>query len=536
MKIALKEDIYRIDRLCHENFHIPVSILMENAGIAVYTFILENLREYLGKKFLFLCGTGNNGGDGAVAARKLILDGCIVSVILADSISSIKGDAKTNFDILNDLKCRFILLKDIDKIESFIPNFDIIIDAVFGIGFHGEPDSEISGLFKAVNHSGKTIISVDIPSGVYAGGGASKDAIKADFTITLGLPKLGMIDFPGREFTGKRIINKINIPDSLLNDKIMINNLITDEEICNIYQPRIRNTYKGSYGHLLIIGGSAGNIDNGDPGMSGAVIIAGTAALRAGTGLLTIACEDKNSIPVKTSLPEALTLGIDPTDLEKSIQCLNKYIIKRKIKSVLFGNGFGTGEFQMRMLKYILEEKQIKKLVIDADGLNILANYPEMKKIMKKSGKEIILTPHIGEMARLVNTETGLIIANKIKTAGEFSSEFNSVVILKDSISVIAGSGEIWLNEKGSSSLAKGGSGDILAGLIAGLFESGYSALNSSILGIYILSRAGEIYDDRFGTESALSRDILSLIPDVWKLIYKDFSSDKTFIKKGIMG
>ncbi len=207
-------------------------------------------------------------------------------------------------------------------------------------------------------------------------------------------------------------------------------------------------------------------------------------------------------------------------DSTKTIKILQEFIRKRGIKSVLVGNGFGTGTYQRDIIFHILEEKEIEKIVIDADGLNNISEYPGLLEKLKGSQKEIILTPHIGEMARLLGRDIAGVKSNKIESARELSSKHKVITVLKDSISVITSpSDEVWLNERGGASLAKGGSGDILAGLIAGLFTSGYGSMHSAILGTYILGRAGEIYERKFCSQSAFARNIVDLIPEVWKEI-----------------
>ncbi len=515
MKLALKEDIYRIDKACFEQYGIPVIVLMENAGGAAYLALEENISCFKKKKYLIFCGPGNNGGDGAVLARKLYSEGVTVQVIFTDSQDKFKGEAKVNISILE--KIGLPVLKaplNPQEINILIRDADILIDAVFGTGFHGEVDEKTALIFDSINQSGKPVVSLDIPSGLSADGAAAAHSVKAGLTVTFGLPKLGMIDFPGRELSGKTIVHNINIPLELLEDPAMKNNLITEKDLEKIYTPRKRNTNKGTYGHLLLIGGS----DDGSARMSGAVILAGTAALRTGAGLLSIAAPETVIKPVQKNLPEAMAFVLREKETPSSIQNLTDFICRKKIHTVLIGNGFGAGENQLAVIRSILENKTIDKLVIDADGLNNLAENPEVLEKLKAFEKEKILTPHIGEMARLVQKDIAWVKNNKIECARQFASGYNAIVVLKDAVSVIAApDGNIYMSDRGSASLAKGGSGDILAGLIAGLAASGYTALNAGLLGTFILGRAGELYEEKQGSESALARDILDLTGDVFK-------------------
>ncbi len=309
MKIARKEDIYNIDKRSLEDYGIPTLILMENAGEAVYRFIKEKIPGYHNKKYLIVCGTGNNGGDGAVAARKLFLDGCSVKVVFTDNPDKSKGEAKINFDIIQKIKVPISYFSDnkalwgsteeqqgITTGSSSLPLLRgtlVIIDAIFGIGLHGEPDANLTAIINEINLAKKTVIAVDIPSGVYADGGSARTAVKADFTVTLGIPKIGLIDYPERDFAGEIYTYSINIPPELLKNEDIKTNLITQDDVKEMVLPRKRNSHKGNYGHLLIIGGFEGSSEKGIGSMSGAVILAGMASLRSGTGLLTIAVPEE---------------------------------------------------------------------------------------------------------------------------------------------------------------------------------------------------------------------------------------------------
>jgi len=527
MKLASKEDIYRIDKTCEEKYGIPTLILMENAGEALFNAVKKYIPEYESKNYCVFCGAGNNGGDGAVLARKLFVKGFSVTVVMLDDINNAKGDALINFNIIQKLGVPFIAsINSLNKIKKIVQESDVIIDAIFGIGFHGEIEGLKASIVDIINSSGKVIISADIPSGISADGKVSSHAIKANYTVTFGLPKIGMIDYPARNLTGKLITASINIPFFILEDPNIKDELITQKTISKIYRPRERNSHKGSYGHLLIIGGSQGK--DGTSAMSGAVILAGRAALRAGCGLLTLAIPEKISLPIQKNFPEAIVFKLNDKEKHLSINEMLDLINKRKIKNILIGNGFGVGDFQKEIVEEILKLKNIDLIVIDADGLNILSRYRElMKGLYRKKGK-IILTPHIGEMSRLIEKDTEWVKENKKSSALQLATELGCIVVLKDAVSVIAlPNGKTFWNDSGSSSLAKGGSGDVLAGLISGLGSSGYSSVEACIMGTHLLGRAGEIYEEKFGAESALSSDIINILPNVFKEIYS--SSPKTF-------
>ncbi len=516
MKLALKEDIYRIDRECAEKFGLTPLLLMENAGGAAYNIIKDVIPGYRQKKFLVLCGPGNNGGDGAVLARRLFSSGINVRVIYTGSMEKTSSEASINFSIIEKIGV---------KINKFPPDFsdlieaagqcDVMVDAIFGIGFHGEPDDLTKKIIDSINKSGKKVISLDIPSGLQADGRASGHCVKADYTITFGLAKLGMADFPGRDLAGKILTDPISIPPKLLEDPSIKNNLITFGDIQHAYSPRKRDTNKGSFGHLLIAGVQ----------MSGAVILAGVGALKSGTGLLTIAAPEKILPAIRRKLPEAITLPLNADNTEETIKILGGFIKERKIRTVLAGNGFGTGPFQKSLMQFLLANGQLERLVIDADGLNNIAGDRDLALMLKNSKMDKILTPHIGEMARLLNTDNLRVKNNKAECARQFAREYKLYLVLKDAVSVIAEPrGDIYISDRGSSSLAKGGSGDILAGIISGLWASGYPPLAACQLGTYLLGRAGEKYEEKWGAESALARDILRVVPAVFSEINRGIS------------
>lgn len=257
MKLALKEDIYRIDRECAEKYGIPALLLMENAGGAAFGAIKELIPEYKSKKFLILCGPGNNGGDGAVLARRLFSAGISVQVFFTGPMGKSSPEALTNFSIIEKTGVNITNFPfDFSILIKSAEQSDILIDAIFGIGFRGEPDEFTARIIDFINSSGKTVLSLDIPSGLQADGKAASHSIRAGYTVTFGLPKLGMADFPGRELAGKIVTDPLSIPRQLLGDPSIKNNLITLDDIHAVFSPRKRDTNKGTYGHLLLAGGS----------------------------------------------------------------------------------------------------------------------------------------------------------------------------------------------------------------------------------------------------------------------------------------
>ena len=524
MYIAGKEDIYYIDETSEKKYGIPTATLMENAGKNSFLWIKKNISDYRQKYYVVFCAHGNNGGDGAVLARYLASEKINFTVVLlGDVIGKSKEVARSNFLKLVELKPDIIEwdLKDektFDKIRECLKKSDIIIDAIFGIGFSGEIFQPFARVVEEINKSCKTVISLDIPSGVPANGGKFNLAVKADYTLTFGFTKFGMIDYPGANFAGKVEVIDIGIPGEILNERKLAR-LITDEYAKSLYKKRERDSHKGKYGHLLIIGGYGGDFKGGIKAMCGSVVLAGLAAMKVGVGLTTIAVSENVLHSVQALIPEAMTFGWGSN---YSVKNIKKLIENNLIRTVLIGNGFSKGRLQSRILEMVLDHPIVNKIVIDADGLNIIVENRKLLDKLVLSTKDIILTPHIGEAARLLRLHPDEVKYNKLEAVKKLVSLTNQNVILKDSVSLISDrSFNIFINNRGSVVLAKGGSGDILAGIVAGLFASGYDSISSLCLGSYILGVAGEMCESEMGEVSPLGRDILQKIPEVIKSISK---------------
>lgn len=525
MKVPLKNEIYALETLCAKRYGIPKLVLMENAGAALHRFIEAQIGNSTRKKYLVFCGSGNNGGDGAVLARKLSLEagggGSVTVVLTGKSYDNLPAEAAVNMNILDKMKLptlRYKTVKDLGRVRKELEKCDVVIDAIYGIGFREKKDAKMEKLIGLINASGKTVVSVDLPSGVLADGGVYHP-VRADFTVAFAFPKLGTIDYPGREFTGKRFVVPIDLPPDIMNAPDVRMELITPELMKNTLIRRSPDSHKGTYGHLLLIGGNAGSAQS----MAGAVILAGMSSLRSGAGLLTVAAPSKIIPAIQKDLPESMTLTLDD-EQERNVKAIREYIARKKIRTVLIGNGFGTGERQKNILMSVFRNRLLKKIVIDADGLNNISENKELGKLLAtaaRSGKDIVVTPHVKEMSRLTGLSTDEIKKNKSAVAGSYSKKNRLVTALKDAVSFLSSAeGNVRINETGSSALAKGGSGDALAGLVAGLMASGYDGFSAASLGCYLLGRAGELYSGKFGPESALTRDVIGLLPDCFRELH----------------
>ncbi|MBP8819078.1 MAG: NAD(P)H-hydrate epimerase, partial [Syntrophomonadaceae bacterium] len=303
MKLLKADEMKAIDRRASSEFGIPSLILMENAGLRTLEVIEEILGETKNRMIIILAGKGNNGGDGLVIARHLINSGAVVETYLTGQEEELTHDSRTNYEILLKMGARILPLsneKDLDRLMLSLMNADLIVDALYGIGFKGSLNQFDSRLVKMVNWCRAPVVAVDIPSGVEADTGrVNGEAIKASHTVTFALPKIGLVLEPGKEYAGTLSVADISIPAVLLEDNSIKTNLINEAMLSALLKPRTANSHKGTYGHALLVGGS--------PGMAGAIMMASQAALRTGAGLVTAAVPESLTAVVDSSLLEVMT-------------------------------------------------------------------------------------------------------------------------------------------------------------------------------------------------------------------------------------
>lgn len=478
------------DKTASESYGIPSIVLMENAAISC----VSELQGF--DSFTVLCGKGNNAGDGFAIARHLINRGKNVKVyaLFGETFS---GDSKTNFDILKNMSVPIYPL-DKKAIETDVKLSDCVIDAIFGTGLHGEIAAEILDIFDIVNRFSNYVLSVDVPSGVDADTGkVLGNAVKADKTVTFGAYKKGLLLYDGANYTGEVKASDISIPKEIFDESEIE---IFDDKMARTLMPkRHKNSHKGDYGKILVIGGSEG--------MAGAVCLAARAAFKAGAGLVT-ACVPKeiNDIIQKTVI-EAMTVSADfETEQERIIGMVNNY------DAVLFGNGIGRKPFVKKLLEGILREIKVP-LVIDADGLFALSEKPELLELC---GENTILTPHTMEMARLLKISAKEVEEGRFEVAYDFATKNRLTLVLKGNHTIItAPDGTQRVNINGNSGMATAGSGDVLAGLLTGLNPTSKNAFDTAALAVYLHGRAGDTAAKIVGETSLMAGDIVEAISHI---------------------
>ena len=502
MKIATAQEMRDIDKATMEWFGLPGVALMENAGRAVAEKAVSVLEEPRGKIVFIVCGGGNNGGDGFVAARWLHNRGVRVKLFLVADRSLVKGDALVHLETIvrMGVECvDFTEPRGMEKARIGAAFADLVIDALLGTGFHGELSESYRESIEMMNGSGKKILSVDIPSGVEADTGLVREkAVQAFCTVTFGLPKPGLLLYPGADCAGEVEVAPIGIPAELLNAAAIRQTLITREQAISLRPRRSPDSHKGSFGHVLVMGGSRG--------MSGAAFLAAQGALRTGAGLVTVgvpACigavmEMKTTEAMTLELPETLNGGLGAD----AVKILHDFSARSSV--LLLGPGLGRHEDTMEAVRELIQTMD-RPMVLDADALFALGGHIE---ILAAADALAVLTPHPGEMARLTGLSVRQIQADRIGVARRFAIEWGNIVVLKGPRTVVAfPDGEIYVNPTGNSGMATGGMGDVLSGIIAALIAQGLSSHDAAVLGVYLHGLAG----DRVAVERPVGMSALDL-------------------------
>ncbi|MBR5311063.1 MAG: NAD(P)H-hydrate dehydratase [Oscillospiraceae bacterium] len=499
MKILTVEQMKAEERLSDE-MGVTYQRLMENAGCAAASFIRKTLSTVAGRNFMIFCGSGNNGGDGFVVARKLFEEGANVIVVLCGGIPR-SDEAKYMYNCLIQAE---ITMLDFDmdrkKVDELLDGADIIIDAVFGTGFSGEFRSPYDEVAEMMNSALSVRISLDIPSGVNAETGiAAKGSVKANFTVAFEAAKPGHLLLPGKEYCGKTEVVDIGIPHEV-KAQIEQNCFMTGEDmVFSSIRKRPRFSNKGTYGKLLCITGSSN--------FPGAAALSAFGAMRSGAGITTVATTEKVVSIIASRIPEATFLPLpenpDGTISAEAKEKLLPYI--EKYDAVLIGCGLGRGKDIAELVGFVLENAS-GTVVIDADGLNCISEDPS---VLKKAKEIPIITPHIGEMARFCGISIPETVENRISIASDAAKKYDAIVVLKDSSTVIAEpNGDVYFNSTGNPGLSKGGSGDCLAGMIASFAAQGYIETACAVCGVYLHGLAADRAAEELSEYGMLPSDI----------------------------
>ena len=499
-----------IDRAAIKGMGIPGPALMERAGVATARAIKA---EFSQRKALVLCGPGNNGGDGLVIARELHNAGYTVKALVLGSKSRLSPDCALQYSIakklgLHGLKVTF------GSGNSGINKKDthgaVLVDAIFGTGLNKKVSGSAVSMIKKINASGSPVVSVDIPSGVSADTGQVLGvAVKADITVTFGLPKRGHFLEPGSDHTGRLIVEDIGFPRHLYEKADC--HVPGHDEMAALLPKRPSNAHKGDFGHVLVLAGSRGK--------TGAAFMSSGACLRAGAGLVTLGGPETLDTAYQQRVTEQMYLPLPDTGMgalsKKALEPVLSFI-KERATVLAMGPGMGTEPETVKLVRGLIRESPVP-MVLDADALNALKGNPS---ILRNAKAPVVITPHPGEFLRLMDKAMAIkdIEADRIGSALAFAKKTGVTVLLKGAPTVTATlDGQSYINPTGNPGLAKAGSGDVLTGIVAALLAQGLSAGNSAVLGAYLHGLAADIaVTEGTSARSLIASDVMESLPSAF--------------------
>ncbi len=508
MKVSRVSEMRALDRTAIEQYGIVEELLMENAGQAVY-FVLLNEFGIKDRRFVVFCGLGNNGGDGFVVARKIHSNGGAVKVFVLGDPARFRGAAKMNFDIVSRLPIEVQQLDSVETVETDVAHCDAIVDAILGTGITRNVDGLYRDVIESINRSGKTVFSVDIASGVHGDTGqVMGTAVRADYTVTFGLPKLGNVLFPGYDLGGRLYVSHISFPPSMTaadSLKVEINRPLQ-------LPPRRKDAHKGDLGQVLFIAGAAGYY--------GAPYFAALSFLKAGGGYSRLAAPRSITPFLANKGSEIVFLPQDETDAGTIALNSKRGLLELlpKMDMVVLGPGLAL-EAETQQLARELAAEIKKPLLIDGDGITALCRDLELIKNRKA---ETILTPHLGEMARITGMDVGEIELNKVDVLQRTTRELNATIVLKGAHSLIGYPDDrVFISMSGNPGMATAGSGDVLTGTIAAMFGLGLPLQDAVRQGVFVHGLAGDLAADAKGEDGITAQDILDHLPPAVKSVRK---------------
>lgn len=482
-------DMKKVDSYTINKIGIPSLVLMERAALSVTELICKN--ESKDKTVLVVAGIGNNGADGLAIGRMLYLRGYDTCIYILGDIDNGGAEFKQQLKILQNLNV---------PVLSSLKNTDIVVDAIFGVGL----SRNLEGIYKdaviKINNEKNTVYSVDIPSGICADTGKIYGvAVKADYTVTFGSHKIGTVLYPGADYCKEVTVADIGFPQEAYASETEALKYAEIKDLKFIpNRPNYSN--KGTYGKILIIAGSKD--------ISGAACLCAEAAFRVGAGMVRVFTHQDNRYIIQKLVPEAMVNTYDTENFdEKALEaCLNWCDV------AAVGPGLSTGVIQKKIVEEVLDSKL--PAVIDADGIN---NISEDERLKKKLHKNIIITPHLGEMSRLLQVSVETIAQDIIKYAKMVNYKYNVNCILKDARTVITTEKQTFINLTGNNGMATAGSGDVLTGITAGLVGIGASFDNATVLAPYIHGLAGDLAADRISKAGIMASDIIEELKVLFK-------------------
>lgn len=524
MRLATTAQAREADRLA-ESWGMPTRVLMENAGAQVAAAV-ERLAPP-GEPVLIFCGKGNNGGDGLVAARHLHDRGRQVHVWLAGREEEYTGDAGANLALARrwGLPLEPAPL-DPERLDRELARFGLVVDALLGTGVRGSLRAPYPLWVAALNRYRGVVVSVDLPSGLDGDTGrADPEAVRARCTVTFGYGKPGLYLLPGAAYAGEVLVVPIGLPPGALAGEGEVVELLESRTVAELLPPRPLESHKGTYGHLLVVAGSRG--------MAGAAVLAARGALRGGAGLVTLAVPESLQPQVAAALPEALTCGLPETPqgtLGVEAAGVAAELLATR-QALAIGPGLGTAPETEAFLHALLERPEVRRCpaVIDADGINLLARAPERLEAMGQApgGIPWVLTPHPGEMARLLGRTTAQVQENRPAIVREAAARFGVVAVLKGARTLVAEPSGRWaINPTGNPGMATGGMGDVLTGLVGALLAQGLGPWKAACAGVYLHGLAGDLVAAARGDAGLLAGEVADALAAARRQVAKEAGLD----------
>ena len=531
MKVLNAAQMREADRLTTERYGIPSLQLMENAGAAMVAFLRKTFPDLASRRIVVLCGKGNNGGDGLVVARLLKDAGIVPEVFLFADPGAVEGDASINLKRWREGLGNLRVVDSLSEWESArgsIEGAGLIVDALLGTGLRGPAEGLLAAVIEGVNAirarnasgNSRAVVAVDIPSGLSSealdpGG----PVVQADYTVTLTAPKVGQLVSPQSAACGELIVCGIGTPPDLLeSDPYLKNHWIEPGEFRALPLVRDRGANKGRYGHALIVAGSLGK--------SGAAVLAARATLRSGAGLVTVATPETVLPVVAAGMPEMMTEALAATDAGtasfRNFDYGHFAGIARGKSLIAIGPGLSTNQETQQFIRAVVTETELP-VILDADGLNAFAGLAD--QLNDRRSSSLVLTPHPGEMARLMGVTIREVQSRRLEIALEAAGRWRAMVILKGYHTILATpAGHAYINTTGNPGMATGGTGDVLTGMLAGLTAQFGTAEWSRVLsfGIYLHGLAGDIAASRMGEAPLIASDLIEAIPEAYGRFTKD--------------
>ncbi len=510
MKVATAAQMRALDRDAIEGYGIPGIVLMENAALGVVRCMEERYGPAAGQSVVVFCGKGNNGGDGMAVARHLSNRGAHVWVALLGDPDGVSGDAAINLRICREMQIPIRVVDSVGKLNGLselLKNCDLVVDAILGTGTVPPVRGLAEQAVRRINTTGKPVIAVDLPTGLSADvSELPPQVVQADLTVTFGLPKVSLVQYPSMSAAGTVRVVDISLPASLVEEADISLALIEAEALAAV-PPRRGDEHKGRAGRVLVVAGSAD--------MPGAAVMTALASLRIGAGLVYAAVPDGVRPVFHRRLMEGIVVPLAQSHRKHlTPEALPAILKAAQGKSVAaLGPGIGLDPETGEVVRSLLLKLRIP-MVLDADGLTHVAQDPA---VLHQAKAPVILTPHPGEMSRLSGVSQEVLNTRRVDVAREFSRRSQVIVVLKGARTVIAEpDGWAWINTTGNPGMATAGTGDVLTGMIAGLIAQGMSPIDAARIGVFLHGRCGDLAAAKRGERGLIAGDLIREIPKAW--------------------